>query len=108
MDREDGLMKQKTLFDEELEYDIEVKRHAKRSGPATSKEAAKELAESGRASKQCQLILEMLQKGPVNSAMLAAVSLKYTARISDLRQDGHTIKAERHGEVWWYTLCEEK
>jgi hypothetical protein len=98
------MKQQKTLFDAELEYDIETKKHARRSDPENSKISAKEIAETGRAKKQCQLILEMLQDGPVNSAMLSAVSLKYTARISDLRQDGHVVKATRHNGVWWYSL----
>jgi hypothetical protein len=102
------MKKQRTLFDAELEYDIEVKKHARRTDPENSKVSAKEIAETGRAKKQCAMILDMLQDGPVNSAMLSAVSLKYTARISDLRQHGHVVQATRHNGVWWYSLITEE
>lgn len=102
------MRKQRTLFDEETAYDLEVKKHARRSDPENSHVSAKEIAETCRAKKQCQLILDMLKDGPVNSAMLSAVSLKYTARISDLRQQGHNVMATRHNGVWWYSLLTEE
>ncbi len=102
------MKRQRSLFDEETAYDLEVKKHARRTDPPNSKIAAKEIAETGRAKKQCAIILDMLKNGPVNSAMLSAVSLKYTARISDLRQDGHVVKATRHNGVWWYSLITEE
>lgn len=43
-------------------------------------------------------ILAMLQEGPKTNRELAEVSLKYTSRISDLRQHGYTIVNERLDE----------
>lgn len=41
-----------------------------------------------RLSRQCSLILERLKAGPATNAQLAAIALKYTGRISDLRKAG--------------------
>lgn len=101
------MRKQRTLWDEEMSYDLEVKKHARRSDPENSHVSAKEIAETGRAKKQCAIILDMLKAGPVNSAMLSAVALKYSGRISDLRQQGHKIEAKKHNGVWWYSLITE-
>lgn len=50
-------------------------------------------------------ILERLRKGPASNAELAALSLKYTARISDLRAAGHRIASRRvSGGTFVYTL----
>jgi hypothetical protein len=40
-------------------------------------------------------ILARLRRGPATSGELAALSLKYTGRISDLRAAGYTIDAKR-------------
>ena len=40
-------------------------------------------------------ILEMLQEGAVTTAELAAVALKYSGRISDLRKAGYRITCHR-------------
>jgi hypothetical protein len=50
-------------------------------------------------------ILSRLRRGPMTNDELAEFSLKYTSRISDLRNAGHTIKAARQsGGTWLYTL----
>ena len=64
-----------------------------------------------RLGRQCQAILDRLREGPVNNRDLAVnYSIKYTARISDLRKAGYVIKCKRHqfatGEAW-YQLEEE-
>lgn len=41
-------------------------------------------------------ILERLRKGPATNAELAAISLKYTARISDLRHAGYDVRVIHH------------
>lgn len=48
--------------------------------------------ERRRLSAQCALILGRLQRGPVSNKELAGISLKYTGRISDLRQKGHDVR----------------
>lgn len=40
---------------------------------------------------QCLAVLERLRQGPATNRELAAISLKYTGRISDLRKAGHAI-----------------
>jgi hypothetical protein len=45
----------------------------------------------GRLSRQCELILERLRRGPALNAELAEISLKYTSRISDLRKAGYCV-----------------
>ena len=48
-------------------------------------------AERKRLSRQCEAMLARLQQGPATNRELAAISLKYTARISDLRAAGHDV-----------------
>lgn len=99
--------RQRSFFDAEFDADQQAKRHARRTDPPTSHEAAEELVRSGQMDGQCREILDRLRKGPASSTDLAYYSLKYTARVSDLRRRGYTIKATRSGEVWWYTLEEQ-
>jgi hypothetical protein len=40
-------------------------------------------------------MLARLQKGAATNVELAGISLKYTSRITDLRQLGHTIECEK-------------
>jgi hypothetical protein len=40
-------------------------------------------------------MLARLQKGAATNIELAGISLKYTSRITDLRQLGHTIACEK-------------
>ena len=52
-------------------------------------------------------ILERLRAGPATNVELAAMSLKYTSRLSDLRAAGHVIECKRGpGRVNVYTLKE--
>jgi len=63
--------------------------------------------ERARLASQCARILELLRLGRATNVQLAAISLKYTSRISDLRKMGHYIhvvgKNPRNG-VTWYEL----
>lgn len=52
-------------------------------------------------------ILEILRAGIATNTELARVSLKYTARISDIRAAGYEIEARRvKGGLWEYRLIE--
>jgi hypothetical protein len=99
---------QRSFFDDEFSADMEAKRHARRTDPPTSHEAAEDLVKSGRMEGQCAEILQRLRKGKASSEDLAYYSLKYTARISDLRQRGYVIEASQDEGVWWYTLKESE
>lgn len=57
-------MKQKTLFDSELEYDIEVKKHARTTDPATSHAAAASLP----LSRLQRLALDAVRRHPNHTA----------------------------------------
>lgn len=48
--------------------------------------------ERARLARQCGAILERLKRGRATNAELAAMSLKYTSRISDLRKAGYAIE----------------
>lgn len=48
-------------------------------------------AERPRLSRQCQAILDRLQRGPALNTELVAIALKYTGRLSDLRKNGYVI-----------------
>lgn len=60
-------------------------------------------AEARRLSRQCQTILDLFRcalGNKVSNWEMAAVSLKYTSRISDLRAAGYTINVvERNRET---------
>jgi hypothetical protein len=58
-----------------------------------------------RLSGQCETILRLLEAGPRTNAELAAVSLKYTSRISDIRAAGYGVTCQRlEGGVTLYRL----
>lgn len=72
--------------------------------------AASELAHAirGRESK-AQRILARLRQGPANSLeMLHVGGIRYSARIHELRAQGHRIVTEEHAEWATYTLQEGK
>ena len=48
-----------------------------------------------RLSHQCALILARLEQGSASNRELAAISLKYTSRVSDLREAGYSIDCVR-------------
>jgi hypothetical protein len=48
--------------------------------------------EARRLSSQCLRIVERLRKSRATNVELAALSLKYTARVSDLRARGYVIE----------------
>lgn len=49
-------------------------------------------AEAPRLSRQCRLILERLRVGAATNRELSELSLKYTGRISELRQAGYDVR----------------
>lgn len=49
-----------------------------------------------RLSRQCRLILELLQKGPASNAQLTGIALRYSARIFELREAGYRIRLVSH------------
>ena len=60
--------------------------------------------ECKRLSGQSQRILARLQQGPASNAELAAISLKYTSRISDLRKAGYHVEVIERSRVTGWTL----
>jgi len=50
------------------------------------------MAEKIRLGNQAIKILNRLQKGPATNSELSRIALKYTSRISDLRQMGYVIR----------------
>lgn len=94
-------MNQPSLFKDPTRGQAEPKESAH---PFPAEERAQKVKEK-RLSNQCQRILERLQKGPATNVELAAISLKYTSRISDLRKLGHVIECKRlGGGLTRYTL----
>lgn len=66
-----------------------------------------EPSELRRLSGQNLRILERLQRGPATNRELAAISLKYTSRVSDLRAAGYDVQADRKaGGLTVYRLGE--
>ena len=59
--------------------------------------------ERKRLSKQCRAILERLRHGPASNRELSLIALKYTARISDLRNAGYNVvihkRSRKTGQV---------
>ena len=61
-----------------------------------------------RLSRQCRAILTRLQQGPASNRDLAAICLKYTGRISDLRKAGYNVECydqDRATGLSWYRLA---
>jgi hypothetical protein len=59
---------------------------------------------------QCAAIMERLKRGPATNRELAAISLKYTSRVSDLRNSGFKIEVSRRDHATGlteYTLKEQ-
>ena len=52
-------------------------------------------ADAPRLDSQCDRMLARLQKGPATNVELSGISLKYTSRVTDLRQLGHIIECEK-------------
>lgn len=100
--------KQRTFFDDEFTDDMEAKRHARRSDPSNSHQAAADIVISGKMWRQCEIILHRLQQGPASSADLAALTLKYTSRISDLRKAGHHIQCQHNSSGHWVYFLYDK
>lgn len=98
--------RQRTFWDEEFHADMEAKRHARRTDPATSHQAAEDVVKSGRMSAQCAAILKRLQQGSADSLELSRIAPKYTGRISDLRKAGHKIDANRDELGRWYYILD--
>jgi hypothetical protein len=68
-----------------------------------------EPAEVNRLATQNDRILERLKRGPATNVELAGISLKYTSRISDLREAGYAIPPPERvkGGVTIYRLIPE-
>lgn|GEM_PF-2515258 len=61
-------------------------------------------ADAKRLSGQNAAVLARLRAGPATNAELAGIALKYTSRVSDLRQHGYRIVEDRGT----YTLKEHR
>ena len=77
--------------------------------PATSPPATDpnvEVADRPRLAGQNKRILERLKLGPATNRELAAMALKYTSRISDLRDAGYNIRVieKLNNGINWYKL----
>lgn len=60
---------------------------------------------------QCAQILGLFERAPdhlVSNAELAAVSYKYTSRISDLRRSGHRITLVRRNRLTGHTVYQHQ
>lgn len=67
--------------------------------PATSRVGEAQVNRSGRRVSQKERILARLKRGPATNAELAAIALKYTGRLSDLRADGYEIRAAKQADT---------
>lgn len=67
--------------------------------------------ERARWASQTERVLARLAQGPASNAELAAISLKYTSRISDARALGYVIEAYHHnretGQCWYRLVTPE-
>ncbi len=62
-----------------------------------------------RLDSQCDRMLARLQKGAATNVELSAISLKYTSRVTDLRQLGHEIACEKRvGGLTVYRLVPKR
>ncbi len=73
----------------------DAKALARRSDPENSHEAARHIVESGGQESQCAAILDLLRLRPVTAKELVKLSVKYTSRISEIRQAGHHIECRK-------------
>lgn len=67
--------------------------------------------ETARLSRQCQQILDRLRKGQASNRELAGYALKYTGRVSELREAGHDIQVvsrDRKTGLTYYALRESR
>lgn len=66
-----------------------------------------EPVEKFRLSRQCQAILTRLEVGRASNRELSGIALKYTSRISDLRDHGwnvQMVEEDRASGLNWYAL----
>lgn len=66
-----------------------------------------EQVEKFRLSRQCQAILTRLQAGRASNRELSQLALKYTGRISELREAGwnvQMVEEDRASGLNWYAL----
>ena len=85
----------------------ELEQPTLRKPVARARKADPVAADRLRLNAQCQRILERLRQGRVSNRELSAIALKYTGRVSELRQAGHSVKVvERNREtgLTWYEL----
>jgi len=94
-------MRQRTFFDAEFDSDMSVK--ASHRMPPTDRNVIP--PDEPRLTGQNAAIFARLKRGPATNAELAAISLKYTSRISDIRAHGYRIECRRgEGGVNVYVL----
>jgi hypothetical protein len=63
-----------------------------------------------RISRQCRLIVDRLRRGRATNAELAVIALKYSGRISEIRQAGYDVRCVSHDHatgVAVYALFED-
>jgi len=60
--------------------------------------------ERPRLSKQCKIVLDRLRSGPATNYDLAAIALKYSARISDIRRAGIAVQNFKRGSLSLFQL----
>lgn len=62
---------------------------------------------AGKRDNNAQKILRRLEEGPADTMELARVGgVRFGARIKELRDDGHQITTEEHGDFAVYTLTD--
>lgn len=71
------------------------------------RQAAWTAEQAGKRPSKAKRILERLREGPADTMELARVGgIRFSARILELRQDGHRIVTEEHGDYATYRLEE--
>jgi len=60
--------------------------------------------ERPRLSKQSKIVLDRLRSGPATNYDLAAIALKYSARISDIRRSGVSVQNFKRGTLSLFQL----
>lgn len=91
---------QRTFFDDEFGADMAAKR-----GQVQPCDPNVQPSDLPRLTGQNAAILDRLRQGPATNVELAAISLKYTSRLSDLRAAGYAVSCHRgEGGVNTYRL----
>jgi len=73
----------------------------------TTRPEALPSVERRRLSRQCRRIVDRLREGPASNEELSRIALKYTSRISEIRQAGYAVDVvarDHETGVCWYEL----